>query len=159
MEQKRVRGFEYCKNWQCEVGVSLPVRGTPGSAGYDFFCPEEVLVLPGCTVKIVTGVKAYMQPGEVLLLFPRSSYGVKKGMVLANTVGVIDSDFYNNPRDEGNITIALRNDGQVPFTIKKGERFAQGVFMPYLLADNEDVLNDSRNGGIGSTDKEGSMKK
>ena len=96
-----------------------------------------------------------MQPGEVLLLFPRSSYGVKKGMVLANTVGVIDSDFYNNPRDEGNITIALRNDGQVPFTIKKGERFAQGVFMPYLLADKEDVLNDSRNGGIGSTDKEG----
>ena len=147
----KTRGFEFCKGWQVEGGVRLPVRGTPQSAGYDFFCPHDVLVLPHNTVKIVTGIKAYMQPGEVLMIFPRSSYGIQKGLVLANTVGVIDADFYNNPRDEGNIIIALRNEGQVPLVIEKGERFAQGIFLPFLAADTTEVLQDKRQGGLGST--------
>lgn len=149
----KIRGFEFCKGWKAEPhGLQLPVRGTPESAGYDFFCPKDVLVLPGNTAKIVTGIKAYMQPSEVLMLFPRSSFGIKKGMVLANTVGVIDSDYYNNEDNEGMIIIAIRNEGQIPFTIAKGERFAQGVFMPFLTADSMVVLNNTRNGGIGSTD-------
>lgn len=147
----KVRGFEFCKGWESEGKAYLPVHGTPNSAGYDFISPVDVLVLPGNTVKIVTGIKAYMQPGEVLMLFPRSSKGIEKGMVLANTTGIIDSDFYNNERDEGNIVIAIRNDGQIPFTIKKGERFAQGVFLPFLPADHAELLHKERKGGLGST--------
>ena len=81
------------------------------------------------------------------MLFPRSSFGIQKGMVLANTVGVIDADYYNNEKNEGVIIIAIRNEGQIPFTIAKGERFAQGVFLPFLPA----VLQDERKGGLGST--------
>ena len=148
----RCRGFEFCKGYKAEAhGLQLPVRGTPRSAGYDFFCPEDVQVLPGCTVKIKTGIKAYMQPGEVLMLFPRPSFGIQKGMVLANTVGVIDADYYNNEKNEGVIIIAIRNEGQIPFTIAKGERFAQGVFLPFLPTDQAAVLQDERKGGLGST--------
>lgn len=148
---KRVRGFEFCKHWQVEGNAILPARGTPQSAGYDFYAPHDEMVLPGCTVKIVTGIKAYMQPGEVLMIFPRSSYGIQRGLVLANTVGVIDADYYNNPKDEGNIVIAIRNEGPIPFLIKAGERFAQGVFLPFLPADASNVLQDERQGGLGST--------
>ena len=85
------------------------------------------------------------------MLFPRSSFGIKKGLALANTVGVIDADYYNNEDNEGLIIIAIRNEGQIPFTIAKGERFAQGVFLPFLLADNTEVLHEERKGGLGST--------
>ena len=150
----KCRGFEFCKGYRAEPhGLQLPVRGTSQSAGYDFICPEDVLVLPGCTVKVNTGIKAYMQPGEVLMLFPRSSFGIKKGLALANTVGVIDADYYNNEDNEGLIIIAIRNEGQIPFTIAKGERFAQGVFLPFLPADQAEVLQNERKGGLGSTSK------
>ena len=148
----KCRGFKFCKGYRAEPhGLQLPVRGTSQSAGYDFICPEDVLVLPGCTVKVKTGIKAYMQPGEVLMLFPRSSFGIKKGLALANTVGIIDADYYNNEDNEGLIIIAIRNEGQIPFTIAKGERFAQGVFLPFLPADQAEVLHKERKGGLGST--------
>lgn len=151
MKIRGQRGFEFCKDYIDGNKTELPVRGTEESAGYDFFSPIEVTVLPGNTAKIETGIKAYMQPGEVLLLFPRSSYGIEKGMVLANSTGVIDSDYYDNPKNEGNIIIAIRNDGQIPFTIHKGDRFAQGIFVPFLPADHAKVLNKNRTGGLGST--------
>lgn len=151
MKIRGIRGFEFCKKYVDGNKTELPVRGTPESAGYDFFSPIEVTILPGNTAKIETGIKAYMQPGEVLLLFPRSSYGIEKGMVLANTTGIIDADYYNNQKNEGNIIIAIRNEGQIPFTIHKGDRFAQGVFVPFLTADNAKTLNENRSGGLGST--------
>lgn len=147
----RTRGFEYCKNW--EGRIRLPVRGTATSAGYDFFCPETISIGRGETVKVITGIKAYMQPGEVLMLFPRSSLGIKKDIILANTVGVVDADYYNNPDNEGNIIIALKNNGNHPVLVTVGERIAQGVFLPFLPADNEVVLHKERIGGIGSTNK------
>ena len=148
----KVRGFEYC-NKEYVGTVSLPVRGTLQSAGYDFFCPKDITVMPGATEKIITGIKAYMQPGEVLMLFPRSSYGIKHNIVLANTVGVVDADYYNNPDNGGNIIIAIRNNGNHPLKIGAGERFAQGVFFPFLPADNTETLHKERVGGVGSTDK------
>ena len=148
----KVRGFEYCKEY--EGTIRLPVRGTSQSAGYDFFCPKDVTVMPGATEKIITGIKAYMQPGEVLMLFPRSSFGIKHNIGLANTVGVVDADYYNNPDNEGNIIIAVRNNGKRPLTICAGDRFAQGIFLPFLPADDTEVLKKERVGGLGSTGKE-----
>lgn len=117
------------------------------------FCPEDVTVYCGQTVLVKTGIKAYMQHGEVLKIYPRSSYGLKKGMVLANTVGIIDKDYYNNPDNEGNIIVGIRNAGPIPFTIKQGERFAQAIFEVFLEADKETYTQKEgeRKGGIGST--------
>ena len=148
----KVRGFEYC-NEEYIGTISLPLKGTSQSAGYDYFCPHEVIVMPGQTEKIVTGIKAYMQPGEVLILFPRSSNGIKHNIVLANTVGVVDADYYNNPHNGGNIIIVIRNNGNHPLKIGVGERFAQGVFFPFLSADNTETLYKERIGGVGSTAK------
>ena len=129
--------------------IPLPKRATVGSAGYDFVSPVEVTVEPGETALIPTGIRAEMDPGWVLLLFPRSSLGFKYSLRLANTVGVIDSD-YAFAKNEGHIMVKLRNPLSVPVTIGRGDRFCQGIFLPYGTAEEEDVLA-KRSGGIGST--------
>ena len=148
---EKTRGFAICKEY--EGKTRLPLHGSPESAGYDLFCPEDITVYCGQTVLVKTGIKAYMQHGEVLKIYPRSSYGIKKGMELANTVGIIDKDYYNNPDNEGNIIVGIRNAGPIPFTIKKGERFAQAIFEAFLEADKETYTQkkEERKGGIGST--------
>lgn len=128
----------------------LPCRSTKNSAGYDFFAPCDVVIKKGETLKIVTGVKACMEYRDVLYLYIRSSLAIKNNIVLRNSVGVIDADYYNNIDNEGNIIIALENTGEDDFIIKKGSRFAQGVFMNFLVTDSDNV-SENRNGGIGST--------
>ena len=129
--------------------IPLPRRATAGSAGYDFVSPLEVTVPPGGTALIPTGIRAEMEEGWVLLLFPRSSLGFRHSLRLANTAGVIDSD-YAFAKNEGHIMVKLRNPLPDPVTIGRGDRFCQGIFLPYGTAEEEDVLA-KRSGGIGST--------
>ncbi len=142
------RGFEVVTGY--EDDAILPVRGTAKSAGYDFATTEEVTIKPGETVLVKTGIKAYMFDDEVLKLYVRSSLGFKKNLMLANSVGIIDADYYNNADNEGHIMVALHNYGKEYQVIVKGERIAQGIFTKYLVADNDDA-NETRGGGFGST--------
>ena len=129
--------------------IPLPRRATAGSAGYDFVCPAEVILPPGGEAVIATGVRAEMEPGWVLMLFPRSGLGFKHGIRLCNTVGVIDSD-YARAENEGHILVKLHNPSDHPVTLGRGERFCQGVFLPYGTAEEETVAAE-RTGGMGST--------
>ena len=131
--------------------ISLPCRATTGSAGYDFVCPVEVTMQPGDTAVIPTGIRCFMEQGWVLLNCPRSSLGRKHGIRLANTVGVIDSD-YVHADNEGHILVMLVNGGDHTVTLHAGERFCQGIFLPFGLAD-EAVVTGERSGGFGSTGK------
>ena len=130
-------------------GIPLPRRATAGSAGYDFICPAEVTLAPGEAVTVPTGIRCEMQPGWVLMLFPRSGLGFKYQLRLANTVGVIDSDYFHAD-NEGHIMVRIVNGGQKAVTIGRGERFCQGVFLPHGIAEEDAVLTD-RSGGFGST--------
>ena len=131
--------------------IPLPRRATAGSAGYDFVSPVEVTVPAGGSALIPTGIRAEMEPGWVLMLFPRSSLGFRHALRLSNTVGVIDSDsaFAKN---EGHIMVKLRNPRGEAVTIGLGERFCQGVFLPYGTAEEDGDLAE-RSGGMGSTGK------
>ena len=131
--------------------IPLPRRATAGSAGYDFVSPLEVTVPPGGTALIPTGIRAEMEEGWVLLLFPRSSLGFRHSLRLANTAGVIDSD-YAFAKNEGHIMVKLRNPLPDPVTIGRGDRFCQGIFLPYGTAE-EDEVTAGRVGGFGSTDR------
>ena len=148
------RGFTLLTN-----DAVCPTRGTRRSAGYDFYIPkvngEDVtyIINPGETVKIKSDVAAYMRENEVLCIHIRSSVGIKKNCSLPNCTGIIDSDYYMNPDNKGNIIIAIRNDGTEPVTFKSGDKVAQGIFMNYLTSDNDNVLAEVRTGGVGSTGK------
>ncbi len=130
--------------------IPLPRRATSGSAGYDFFCPMDVALAPGEAMTVPTGVRCEMEPGWVLMLFPRSGLGFKHQVRLANTVGVIDSDYFH-AANEGHIMVRIVN-GTRELRIAKGERFCQGVFLPHGLAEEDEVLA-GREGGFGSTGK------
>ena len=129
----------------------LPIRSDAASAGYDFFTPIDVLIMPGETKVIWTNVKAYMEPDEVLLLFIRSSIGIKKNAVLANGTGVIDASYYENESNDGNIGLAIKNTTGSAVIFEAGERIAQGIFTKYLIIDEDEVMNEKRIGGIGSS--------
>ena len=130
--------------------IKLPSRATKYSAGYDIFCPIDIVLEKNETIKIPTGIRCKMDDDVVLMIYPRSSLGFKYRMMLENTVGVIDSDYYNYD-NEGHIMIKFTNHGNKPLEIKKGMAFAQGIFTKYYLTFDDDS-NNSRNGGIGSTD-------
>lgn len=131
--------------------IRLPVRATAGSAGYDFFAPFDFELAPGEGIKFATGIRARIDEGWVLMLYPRSSMGFKYRLQLDNTVGVIDSDYYYSD-NEGHIFVRITNDCREGKTlaVKKGEAFMQGVFMPFGITEDDNVKN-IRNGGIGST--------
>lgn len=131
--------------------IPLPRRATAGSAGYDFVSPAETVIPAGGSALIPTGIRAEMEPGWVLMLFPRSSLGFRHGVRLSNTTGVIDSD-YAFAKNEGHIMVKLRNPSENPVTIGRGERFCQGIFLPYGTAE-EDGGFALRQGGFGSTGK------
>lgn len=139
-----IRGFLKVNE---ELDTKLPERQTKSSAGYDFYVIEDVTIPPHEMVMLPTNVKAYMQDDEVLMLYARSSLAIKRGLTLQNTTGIIDSDFF--PLE---IKIALKNNTDQPVTLLKNERCAQGIFMKYLVSDNGN-LNNTRDGGIGSTKK------
>ena len=148
------RGFKIAKGWE-DKNINLPIRKTKGAAGYDFEAAEDTLI-PSFNkginpILIPTGIKAYMQDDEVLYLYNRSSNPKKKGLILANSVGVIDKDYYENPDNDGHIMFAFYNTKEEDILIKKGEAIGQGVFMKYLLCDDDNTTGE-RKGGFGSTD-------
>ena len=130
--------------------IKFPQRATAKSGGYDFYSPFSFELNPGETIKIPTGIKAYMQDDEVLKIYIRSSLGFKYDVTLSNNVGIIDAD-YANALNEGHIWIKLINHGDKTLSINKGEAIAQGIFEKYLKADNDKPVKDERVGGIGST--------
>lgn len=129
-----------------------PIRATRYSAGSDVFYTgdETIMIEPKEKVFVITNVKAYMQENEMLIADVRSSQGVFKDLMLCNTIGIIDMDYYNNDGNEGNIGIALKNMGTETVYINKGEAIAQLIFVPYLVPDNE-PLNKDRKDGFGHT--------
>lgn len=152
---EKVRGFEVAKGFE-DKEINLPVRKTKYSAGYDIEVAEEVIIPSfknGMNPTLVkTGLKAYMQDDEVLMLYNRSSNPKKKGLILANSVGVIDKDYYGNQDNDGHIMFAFYNIKDEDITLKKGEAIGQAVFQKYLVTDN-DSAEGERTGGFGSTNK------
>lgn len=132
--------FEEWKN------IKLPQRSTSGAAGYDFYIPFETFVSDN-SVLIPTGIRVQIEEGWVLMLFPRSGLGTKYGFALDNTVGIIDSDYYHAD-NEGHIMAKVRVDDLI--TLEAGDRFMQGVFLPFGIASNGNSEN-TRTGGFGST--------
>ncbi|MGM0199763.1 dUTP diphosphatase [Enterococcus sp. AZ149] len=175
----KLRGFEIITSYR-EKSITLPQRATHHAAGYDFEAAEEIVVpsiwkagvidgvagvIDGVkalfakeTAKqlkptlIPTGIKAYMGEDEYLQLTNRSSNPLKRFLVLTNGVGVIDSDYYDNPDNEGHIMFQFTNFGPTDVVIKKGERIGQGIFLPFLKAD-QDTTTASRTGGFGSSNQ------
>ena len=143
------RGFEKVSGYEY---VNFPKRKTKQSAGYDIESAVNVVITPGETKLIPTGLKAYMCENEWLGIYIRSSIAVKYGIILANSVAVIDSDYYNNPDNEGHIMLPVRNVSKAVYNIRKGDRIAQGIFHQYYRV-NGDKTDGSRIGGIGSTGK------
>ena len=149
----KLRGFEVCKGFE-NAGVRLPERATSDSAGYDFFCIQDIVIPPikECysPVFVDTGVKAYMQKDEVLELYNRSSNPGKRGLILCNSVGIIDQDYYGNPDNDGHIMFQFYNIFDEPVVIRKGDKLGQGIFKKFLVADTGNT-DKERKGGIGST--------
>ena len=131
--------------------IKLPKRATAKSAGYDFFAPPSLTVAPTQTVTVATGIRALMPDNWCLLIYPRSGLGFKYRLRLNNTVGVIDAD-YAESDNEGHIFIRMTNEGDKVLEIAQGVAFAQGIFVQYLLTEDDDTTT-KRNGGLGSTDK------
>ena len=150
---EKVRGFEVAKGWE-DKNINIPQRSTRFAAGYDFEAAEDIVVpsfKPGMNPTLIpTGIKAYMLDDEVLYLYNRSSNPKKKGLILANSVGVVDKDYYGNPDNDGHIMFAFYNNKEEDIEIKKGERIGQGVFAKYLVSDTDEAGGD-RTGGFGST--------
>lgn len=132
--------------------IILPKRGTVNSAGYDFYSIISFVLKPGERMVIPTGIKVSMNKNEYLGIFIRSSLGFKYNIRMCNQVGIIDADYYNNEENEGHIFVCLKNEGDRVLEIKKGDRIVQGIFMPFLITD-DDNATDIRLGGIGSTNK------
>ncbi len=144
-----LRGFEVITAYE-DKDISLPIRKTTESAGYDIASAEDIVLEPGKMTLVPTGLKAFMGIGEYLAIFIRSGISIRNSLMLVNGAGIIDSDYYNNEENEGHILIAMFNAGNEPFTINKGDRVAQGIFMNYLLVADDEATG-VRTGGIGST--------
>ena len=165
----KTRGFERIsfEQWHKDSGyilhdnctpfdqlIKLPQRATSYSAGYDIFSAYSFTLNPKESIKIPLGIKTYMLKDEFLMIVPRSGMGFKYFARLANTLGIIDSDYYNNSGNEGHLFIKIRNEGDIiPIFIKEGEAIAQAIFQKYLLVDDDSPENKVRDGGLGSTTK------
>ena len=152
-KMERKRGFEIAKGFE-DKEINLPIRKTKYSAGYDVEAAEDTVIpslKKGMAPTLVkTGIKAYMQDDEMLLLYNRSSNPKKKGLILSNSVGVVDKDYYGNEDNDGHIMFAFYNIKEEDTVIKKGECIGQAIFQKYFLTD-DDVAEGIRNGGFGST--------
>lgn len=151
----KTRGFEVAKDF-LDKDIHIPVRKTKYSAGYDIEAAEDTVIPAfkfGMKPTLVkTGLKAYMMDDEYLMLVNRSSNPGKKGLVLANSVGIIDADYYNNPDNDGHLMFAYYNYFEEDLVIKKGDTIGQAIFMKYLTVD-KDSSEGVRTGGFGSTDR------
>lgn len=164
-----IRGFEIVSKY-IDTEIGLPKRATNSSAGYDFEAAKDIIIpsiwklagkekneadnnsiLP--SILVPTGIKAYMPANEYLMLVNRSSNPLKHNLALPNGIGIIDADYYDNPNNEGEIFVQLINYGLEDYTVRKGERIAQGIFSPYYTIDAEKKISTKRSGGFGSTGK------
>ncbi len=152
---EKVRGFEIAKGFE-NSDIHMPVRKTKYSAGYDVEAAEDCIIpafKPGQAPTLIkTGIKAYMPEDEYLMLCNRSSNPKKKGLVLANGVGIVDGDYYGNPDNDGHIMFAFFNIKAEDIEIKKGECIGQAIFQKFAVVDN-DHSEGKRLGGFGSTSK------
>lgn len=152
---ERKRGFEVAKGFE-DSNINLPKRKTKYSAGYDVEAAEDCVVpsfKKGMKPTLIkTGIKAYMQDDEVLILANRSSNPGKKGLILSNSIGVIDKDYYGNEDNDGHIMFAFYNIKDEDITIKKGDAIGQAIFQKFLITD-DDTATGERLGGFGSTSK------
>lgn len=152
----KLRGFEIISAYK-DSEVRVPKRSTKHSAGYDFEACEDVLIpsihVHGYVTPVLvkTGIKAYMQEDEYLQLANRSSNPIKRGLVMSNSIGVVDQDYYNNPDNEGHIMFQFMNFGESDLIIRKGEKIGQGIFLKYYRTDEDEVSTEVRSGGFGST--------
>ena len=117
--------------------IILPKRSTKNSAGYDFYSLYDITIKPNERVVIPTGIKVCMNENEFLGIYIRSSLGFKYNIRMCNQVGIIDADYYNNKDNEGHIFVCLQNESDKEVVIKKGDRFVQGIFIPYLVTDDD----------------------
>ncbi len=152
---EKIRGFEIAKGFE-DKNINLPIRKTKFSAGYDVEAAEDCIiptfVRGNKPTLIKTGIKAYMQDDEVLILANRSSNPSKKGLILANSIGVIDKDYYGNPDNDGHIMFAFYNIKDEDVEIKKGDCIGQAIFQKFFTTDN-DAAEGERLSGFGSTSK------
>lgn len=152
--KEKIRGFEIAKGWE-DKDIHLPVRKTKNAAGYDVEAAEDVTIpsfkLGGKPTLIPTGLKAYCLPDEWYMLVNRSS-GPKKGLVMSNSIGVIDADYYGNESNDGHFYFQYYNVLDEDIVIKKGDVIGQVIFQKYLLVD-DDNASGIRTGGFGTTDK------
>lgn len=169
---EKTRGFEVCKGYE-DKDIILPKRETKHSVGYDISVSEDIIIpsiwksvfenikkfLSGKNdyvdikpTAIFTGIKAYFGSDEVMFIANRSSGPSKKGLILANSIGVFDSDYYGNDGNDGNIIFQFYNVFPFDLKIKKGDRIGQAYFQKFLITDN-DIAEGTRKGGIGSTGK------
>ena len=150
----KIRGFEIAKGWE-NKDINIPVRKTKGSAAYDIEAAEDVVIpsyKPGIKPTLIpTGLKAYCQSDEWYMLANRSS-GPKKGFVMANSIGIIDSDYYENEDNDGHFYFQYFNFLDHDLIVKKGDVIGQVIFLKFLTTDN-DIASGVRTGGFGSTDK------
>jgi len=152
---EKIRGFEVAKGFE-DQGINIPIRKTKYSAAYDLEAAEDI-VLPSFKsgmkpTLIKTGLKAYMQPDEVLMIFPRSSGPKKQGILFPHSTGIIDQDYYENPENDGHIFVQCINIKDEDVQIKKGDAIAQAIFQKYLITDGDNA-EGQRVGGFGSTNK------
>ena len=152
---EKVRGFEVAKGFE-DKEINLPERKTKYSAGYDIEAAEDTIIpsfKKGMKPTLVkTGLKVYMRDNEYVMLANRSSNPGKKGLILANSVGIIDKDYYGNQDNDGHVMFAFYNIKEEDIEIKKGECIGQAIFMPFLVTDN-DQAEGKRSGGFGSTNR------
>lgn len=150
----RLRGFEIAKGYE-DKDIHMPVRKTKNSAGYDVEAASDVIIEPykhGMKPTLIpTGLKAYCQDDEYYILVNRSS-GPKKGFVMANSIGIIDADYYGNDSNDGHFYFQYWNFGDKPLEIKKGDVIGQVIFQKYLTVDDDNATG-MRTGGFGSTNK------
>ena len=150
---EKLRGFEVAKGFE-DKNINLPVRKTKYSAGYDVEAAEDCIIpsfKKGMKPTLIkTGIKAYMADDEVLILANRSSNPGKKGLILSNSIGVVDKDYYGNADNDGHIMFAFYNIKEEDIEIKKGDCIGQAIFQKYLVTD-DDMAQGERKGGFGST--------
>lgn len=150
----RLRGFEIAKGYE-DKDIHMPVRKTKNSAGYDVEAASDVIIEPykhGMKPTLIpTGLKAYCQDDEYYILVNRSS-GPKKGFVMANSIGIIDADYYGNESNDGHFYFQYWNFGDKALEIKKGDVIGQVIFQKYLTVDDDNATG-MRTGGLGSTNK------
>ena len=154
MLKEKVRGFKIAKGWE-DKDIHLPVRKTKNAVGYDVEAAENITIPPfklgGKPTLIPTGLKAYCMDDEWYMLANRSS-GPKKGLVMCNSIGIIDADYYENETNDGHFYFQYYNILDHDIEIKKGDVIGQVIFQKYLLVDNDEA-DGVRTGGFGTTDK------